>query len=206
MQYPHSDFDRIQPGDEVSSTWYAKHKGVVVGILTNSAAGRRVTKISVAFPEAGTIDYEATSWAEDKCVVVGNRLKSYDKPYAPSNIADAVQPLENNEEKTEGLRFNGGKPRFDLIEPAALEELSKVFTAGAEKYEVHNWLLGMDWSKMDASLQRHLNAWRSGEDTDPESGSPHMAHVAWNAMALVSYATHGLGRDDRICNFINKDT
>ena len=96
-----------------------------------------------------------------------------------------------------GLRDNAGKPRYDLLEPHAIAELVRVFTAGAAKYKAHNWLRGMDWSKCDASLQRHLAAWRMGEDRDPETGCLHMAHVAWNALALVSYKLLGLGVDDR---------
>jgi 5'(3')-deoxyribonucleotidase len=100
--------------------------------------------------------------------------------------------------KEEGLRYNEGKTRFDLMEPYALEQLAKVFTIGAKKYADHNWLKGMAWSKVKASLDRHLNAFAQGVDYDPETGLHHMAHVAWNAMALVSYYKHYPQGDDRI--------
>lgn len=115
-----------------------------------------------------------------------------------------LREYKKSRKVSEGLRYNEGKPRFDLIEPAALEMLAKVFSKGAEKYGAHNWLKGMDWSKMDASLQRHLSAWRSGEDKDAETGLPHMVHIAWNAMALLSYEIHNIGKDDRVCRFMNK--
>lgn len=38
-----------------------------------------------------------------------------------------------------GLRYNNGKLRYDLLEPFALQELVRVFTKGAEKYEDNNW-------------------------------------------------------------------
>lgn len=110
-----------------------------------------------------------------------------------------------------GLRFNNGKIRYDLLEPYAIEELAKVFTKGANKYEDNNWLRGMRWSKMRASLARHLAAWDKGEDFDFDpncegckaggcvnhTGLPHMAHAAWNALGLVSYMKHYPQGDDR---------
>jgi hypothetical protein len=97
----------------------------------------------------------------------------------------------------EGLRLNKGKTRFDLLEPYAIEELAKVFTEGAKKYEDNNWLKGMSWSSVTASLKRHLSEFEQGVDYDNETKLLHMAHVAWNAMALVSYYKHFPQGDNR---------
>jgi hypothetical protein len=97
-----------------------------------------------------------------------------------------------------GLRYNEGKPQWDLMPYDALGQLAMVYTRGAQKYAPHNWLRGMDWSKCFASMQRHAAAWHAGEDFDKESGQHHMAHVAWNALALLTYQMRGLGVDDRV--------
>ena len=47
------------------------------------------------------------------------------------------------------------------------------------------------------ALMRHALAFWSGEDRDPESGHLHVAHVAWHALALVSFHLRGLGEDTR---------
>ena len=65
-----------------------------------------------------------------------------------------------------GLRYDKGKIRYDLLEPFAMQELAKVFTRGALKYEDNNWLKGMKWSKMRASLGRHLAAYDAKQDFD----------------------------------------
>lgn len=104
----------------------------------------------------------------------------------------------------EGLRYNEGKLRYDLLEPYAIRELVRVFTKGAEKYEQHNWLKGMDWSKCLASLKRHIAAFELGEDRDSETGCFHMAHAAWNALALVSYMKYAPGKDDRLHHLFPK--
>lgn len=99
--------------------------------------------------------------------------------------------------KEQGLRYNDGKTRFDLLEPWAIEKLTEVFTMGAKKYADDNWLKGMPWSSVGASLKRHLSEYEQGEDYDKESGLLHMQHVAWNAMALLSYYRHRPEYDDR---------
>src|ERR1700677_2479135 len=93
---------------------------------------------------------------------------------------------KNKLKTANGLRLNNGKLRYDLLEPYAIQELVKVFTKGAEKYSDFNWLDGgMDYSKMLASLKRHIAAFELGEDIDQETQCLHMAQAAWNALALV---------------------
>ena len=95
-------------------------------------------------------------------------------------------------------RFDTGKVEFDLIPPKALEEIAAVFTVGGKKYGARNWMQGMVWSRTINSLMRHTNAFRGGEDLDPESGLPHMAHVAANAIFLLHYARYNKALDDRL--------
>jgi hypothetical protein len=95
------------------------------------------------------------------------------------------------------LNYDGGKLRYDLIPADALDELAKVYTAGAEKYADRNWEAGMSWSRAFGSLMRHAWAWMRGEDIDSESGLPHMAHAAFRCLQLLAYAKRGVGGDDR---------
>jgi hypothetical protein len=102
-----------------------------------------------------------------------------------------------------GLRYNEGKTRFSLLPPYALEQIAKVFTYGAKKYTTteagdYNWKKGLSWTKTCDSLERHLQAWKKGEDVDAESGLLHLAHLATNAMFLLEfYKVHPHG-DDRL--------
>lgn len=105
--------------------------------------------------------------------------------------------------KEEGLRYNEGKNRLSLFEPHAVEELGKVFTKGSEKYLPRNWEKGMAWSKVLDSLKRHLNEFEKGNDYDPETNLFHIAHAAWNALALVSYYKLYPQGDDRPHSYLN---
>lgn len=98
--------------------------------------------------------------------------------------------------QTQGLRFDDGKARVDLLPPDALLELGKVYAFGAKKYSDRNWEKGMKWSKVLGPLMRHLFKWMMGNDRDAESGELHLNHVAWNALALLTYALRGIGEND----------
>ena len=107
------------------------------------------------------------------------------------------------EDKKEGLRFNEGKTRHDLVPAFAQEQYAKVLTNGAEKYAQRNWERGMPWSKVISSLKRHTQAWERGEDFDPETGIYHMAHVMCNAAFLVEYYRIYPQGDDRPHQYLN---
>jgi hypothetical protein len=60
-----------------------------------------------------------------------------------------------------------------------------------------NWSRGMPWSWFYDALRRHIAAYWSGEDINPESGLPHLAHARWMISNLLEYSEYGLGTDDR---------
>lgn len=104
---------------------------------------------------------------------------------------------ENWREPVEGLKFDTDKPRYDLIPPEIEAAIAKVLTFGAAKYGERNWELGMKWGRPYAALRRHMAAWWSGEDNDPETGLSHLSHAACCLAFLVAYEERGAGTDDR---------
>jgi hypothetical protein len=96
------------------------------------------------------------------------------------------------------IRFNEGKLRLDLLPVYPIRDTAAVFTFGAQKYLPRNWEAGFPWTSVYASLQRHLMAWYSGEDFDPESGLSHLAHAACNLMMLQEFEYTKPLLDDRI--------
>lgn len=101
------------------------------------------------------------------------------------------------------MRFNQGKTRYGLLPTSWTKALAEVMTRGAVKYRPDNWKKGMDPSFMVDSLERHLQSFREGEIFDPESGNHHMAHVAWNALALMYYEREGMVPNDWYENKVN---
>lgn len=97
-----------------------------------------------------------------------------------------------------GLRYDDGKERVDLIPGDSMLVLGQVYAVGAKKYAERNWERGMPWSKCLGPLMRHLFKWMRGEKFDPEDGQLHIAKVAWNAIALLTYELRKIGLDDRM--------
>jgi hypothetical protein len=95
-----------------------------------------------------------------------------------------------------GLRHNQDKDRWDLLPLDAVEQVVKVLTAGARKYAEHNWERGMKFGICQASMMRHIVKSSRGEKFDEESGLPHMAHAACNALFLLAYELRGLDHLD----------
>jgi len=99
--------------------------------------------------------------------------------------------------KEGGVKFDTGKPRYDLIPADSLHELAKLYTTGAAKYGDRNWENGVSWGRIFGAMMRHSWAFWRGERFDPDDGQHHMASVAWGALALISYDMREIGDDDR---------
>lgn len=118
-------------------------------------------------------------------------------PKAPTAIPDYLQTTIMPLKKETGLRYDDGKTPYDLIPPELLEGVGQVLGYGARKYSKRNWELGMDWSRVFASLMRHAWKFWRGEKVDEETGLPHTWHMATNVAFLMAYEARGKGKDDR---------
>jgi len=97
----------------------------------------------------------------------------------------------------EGRKFDGGKPRFELIPATPLFELARVFTLGAAKYGDRNWERGLAFGRLFSAMMRHAWAWWRGERLDPEDGQHHLSAVAWAALCLMELEQTRPEFDDR---------
>lgn len=98
---------------------------------------------------------------------------------------------------SKGLKYDGGKPRMDLLSTIFLEGVAKVLTFGAKKYAAHNWRNGIEQSRLIGAAMRHLTAYNNGEDTDPESGLSHLDHLGCCVMFLRELRETHPHLDDR---------
>jgi len=96
----------------------------------------------------------------------------------------------SDNEKKDGVKYDEGKPPIysGLVAyfPRACSAVSQVSAFGANKYTWGGWRSVPDReSRYRGALARHQFARAAGEVFDPESGFPHDAHIAWNAMAIL---------------------
>ncbi len=113
-------------------------------------------------------------------------------PGIPDFFANLTKP-----NKTGGTKHDDGKVRLDLLPFEALQSTAEVLTFGMKKYDAHNWRKGLVWSRLIAALLRHLFAWISGQDKDPETGLSHLAHASCCLMFLQTFEITNTGLDDR---------
>ena len=94
--------------------------------------------------------------------------------------------------------FGVQKPPMSFVPPFALRALGLVMKHGADKYGRLNWRQHRVSSTVyyDAAM-RHLMAWMDGEDLDPESGQPHLAHVMACCTIILDAGDRGKLNDNR---------
>jgi hypothetical protein len=87
---------------------------------------------------------------------------------------------------SKGVKYDGDKPDYSLVPFGALDEVVKVLTYGAKKYDRFNWEKVEDIRYQAAAL-RHISAYMQGETYDPETGINHMAHAACSLLFLTQF-------------------
>ena len=155
----------------------------------------------VYIPKAD-VDTECTGCAFDKCNV-GSSCAYSQAVYncATARIIWVKKEQEMNTEVTKdfiepkyepkaGIKYDQEKERYDLVPVLALEEVAKVLTAGAHKYnedyEEENWRKVPNATRRYFSAtQRHLAKVRKGETHDTETKLHHYAHAITNLMFLL---------------------
>lgn len=94
---------------------------------------------------------------------------------------------DNADQPTVAVKFDQGKARYDLVPIRAFHEIALVAEFGVRKYSERNWENGFSYGRLFAAAMRHLTAFFMGEDYASDSGLHHLAHAAWNCMAIVEF-------------------
>ena len=120
-------------------------------------------------------------------------------PHPPGSAAYVLTKLERDKAemlKSGASKYDADKPRLDLLDPYAVEQLAKVLTFGAQKYAAHNWRKGLSKSRLIAAALRHIFAYLGGQNTDEETGLSHIAHAMCCCMFILGLE-HRVDLDDR---------
>lgn len=96
-----------------------------------------------------------------------------------------------------GTKHDASKPPLSLIPVEALNSMADVLAYGAKKYGKGNYKAGFKQSRLLDAALRHLTAYASKEDKDPESGLSHLGHAAASIAMLLQNIATGVAEDDR---------
>jgi hypothetical protein len=95
----------------------------------------------------------------------------------------------NDTQNDQAQKADAGKPLAGQMVTdfaQALQQVAEVTAYGARKYSRGSWKrVTFASTRYHDALYRHLLAHSAGQQTDNESGLPHLAHAAWNILALL---------------------
>ena len=83
-----------------------------------------------------------------------------------------------------GIKFDDDKLRWSLVPWSEMKDVVKVLMGGASKYSDDNWM-HVDIQRYKDAILRHQIDYQGGENIDPDSGLPHMAHIICNALFIM---------------------
>lgn len=90
--------------------------------------------------------------------------------------------------------FQDNKLRWDLLPLEEIEDIVRVYHAGAKKYGPNRWQnLEDGFQRYKAAALRHLLEYEKGERVDADTGCFHLAQFAWNAITMLYLDKHGKG-------------
>src|ERR1035437_5541545 len=117
--------------------------------------------------------------------IVAESIEDYHFISSKDIFADMDEPIPTIQDTVSspqtiltGIKHDGTKNRLDLISSIWLNGVASVLTFGAKKYAAHNWRGGLTHSLTLVAALRHIFAFLSGEDKDPETGLSHLYHAS----------------------------
>ena len=112
-----------------------------------------------------------------------------DKRSISYKLVEQCKPKDMEQENKTEARKNDrldDKLRWELLPLEDVEDIVRVYTAGAKKYGPDQWQNLPDGiRRYKAALLRHLVEFDKGNEIDEETGCHHLAQVAWNAIAML---------------------
>lgn len=143
----------------------------------------------------GDPDRVCADWAETHPHEAA-RLMGYEVVYEPGDDASPIEDVAkafseigkeaNMDKPDQQAKADQGKPHHSYVPVALIEGVMAVREYGNQKYhDLDNWKQVEPERYHQAMLRHILAAWNDPYKIDPESGLPHIAHVATNIAFLL---------------------
>ena len=202
--------------DDFAAMWNAIHHANMTKVRGNKGRGSDADAIKPTGwkgPEEVFIAYKKGLKNQlDTCEQTTRRFKATCENIclnAPKNTCETIK-TEKPSETTEnikqlhlpGMKYDEGKPNLSLVFGGfnkALLDVGYIGTFGARKYTPNGWKdVENLYERYSSALLRHMFAAMSPrvkDIYDNETGRLHLAHVAWNALALTEHMLKSIDYD-----------
>ncbi len=156
------------PGPQDGVTWpqRVRARGETMRIASEAVKG--TCSRCVMWREV--VAYQGGGEQTTLCSECAHKSAGWDKKPEQTTPADDRVP--------EGRKDDAGKPNYELLPWLAVAQVQAVLDYGAKKYSAHGWRAVKGRTRYLNATLRHIFAYARGEDNDPESGLPHLAHAA----------------------------
>ena len=202
--------------DDFAAMWNAIHHANMTKVRGNKGRGSDADAIKPTGwkgPEEVFIAYKKGLKNQlDTCEQTTRRFKATCENIclnAPKNTCETIKnekPSETTENIQQlhlpGMKYDEGKPNLFLVFGGfnkALLDVGYIGTFGARKYTPNGWKdVENLYERYSSALLRHMFAAMSPrvkDIYDNETGRLHLAHVAWNALALTEHMLKSIDYD-----------
>ena len=202
--------------DDFAAMWNAIHHANMTKVRGNKGRGSDADAIKPTGwkgPEEVFIAYKKGLKNQlDMCEQTTRRFKATCENIclnAPKNTCETIKnekPSETTENIQQlhlpGMKYDEGKPNLSLVFGGfnkALLDVGYIGTFGARKYTPNGWKdVENLYERYSSALLRHMFAAMSPrvkDIYDNETGRLHLAHVAWNALALTEHMLKSIDYD-----------
>lgn len=202
--------------DDFAAMWNAIHHANMTKVRGNKGRGSDADAIKPTGwkgPEEVFIAYKKGLKNQlDTCEQTTRRFKATCKNIClntPKNTCETIKnekPSETTENIQQlhlpGMKYDEGKPNLSLVFGGfnkALLDVGYIGTFGARKYTPNGWKdVENLYERYSSALLRHMFAAMSPrvkDIYDNETGRLHLAHVAWNALALTEHMLKAIDYD-----------
>jgi hypothetical protein len=106
-----------------------------------------------------------------------------------------ITPADFDEENfhAPGAKDDSAKLPVELVPPEAIEAIAEIMDFGRKKYSEAGWKkVPHAYRRYMGALLRHAYAILRGEINDPETGKPHIFHLACNAAFMCYFHKRGI--------------
>lgn len=154
--------------------------------------------VAIADAVGATVE-SIKSWRKNNRIKLqkpGQRADKEKTEPTPKPAKERPEKAEKTAPQLPVAKADAGKLQLSLVPPELIRAVGEIRAYGLQKYgDPENWRRVEPQRYWDAALRHALAAWNDWGALDPESGLPHIWHMACNLGFLIQLAEEAKGKE-----------